>query len=285
MEKVFLNKEIIDSSQASISSADGGFLYGAGLFETMRASNGVVFALNDHLDRLLASAEKLKINIKGDKKFAAGAVYETLSANELKEARIRLTATSGSMNSEKTEPTLLITAIKFEPYPDSFYEKGIMVILNSYRQNPQDVLAGHKTTSYFSRIFALGVAHQKRAAEALWFTVEGSLAEGCVSNVFIVKDSVIYTPSLKAGILPGIARKTVLDLAAKNSIRAEEKDLDIDDLLGADEVFITNVIMQVLPVIGVEAHNVGNAKPGTMTKKILTLYTEFFNQCCSGKKR
>lgn len=277
-QKVFLNNGIVDSSQAQINCADGGFLYGAGLFETMRASNGVVFALDDHLDRLFNSADKLKINIKGDRKFIADAVYETLNANELKEARIRLTATSGAMNAEKSEPTLLITAVNFEPYPKSYYDKGIMVVLNSYRQNPADVLAGHKTTSYFSRISALALAHQKRAAEALWFTTEGFLAEGCVSNVFIVKDSVIYTPSLKAGILSGIARKTVLELAGKNSIKAEEKELTIDDLLGADEVFITNVIMLVLPVIGIEAHNVGNAKPGVITKKIAALYKEYFDK-------
>jgi len=284
VQKVFLNNGIIDSSQASISCADGGFLYGAGLFETMRASNGVVFALDDHLDRLFSSAEKLKINLRGDKKFFADAVYETLNANELKEARIRLTATSGAVGAENPEPTLLITAVNFEPYPKEYYDKGIMVILNSYRQNPADVLAGHKTTSYFSRISALGMAHQKRAAEALWFTIDGRLSEGCVSNVFIVKDSVLFTPSLETGVLPGIARKTVLNLAAKNSIKAEEKDLSIDDLLEADEVFITNVIMQVMPVIKIEAHDVGKAKPGPITKKMAVLYTEFFNQYCSGKK-
>ncbi len=278
MNKVFLNNQIIDSSAAQINCSDGGFLYGAGLFETMRASNGVVFALDSHLDRLFTSAEKLKINLRGDKEFVADAVYQTLNANELKEARIRLTATSGAVNAEASEPTLLVTAVKFEPYPKEYYEKGIMVVLNSYRQNPADVLAGHKTTSYFSRIHALGIALQKRAAEALWFAIDGRLAEGCVSNVFVVKDSVLYTPSLKTGILPGIARKTVLALAAENSIKMEEKDLGIDDLLGADEVFITNVIMQVMPVIKVEAHDVKDAKPGQITKKITALYAEYFNK-------
>jgi branched-subunit amino acid aminotransferase/4-amino-4-deoxychorismate lyase len=99
-----------------------------------------------------------------------------------------------------------------------------------------------------------------------------------------VKDSVLLTPSLKTGILPGIARKTVLELAGKNSIKAEENELTIDDLLAADEVFITNVIMQVMPVVAVESHNVGNSKPGPITKKITALYTEYFNQYCSGSK-
>jgi branched-chain amino acid aminotransferase len=145
-------------------------------------------------------------------------------------------------------------------------------------------LAGHKTTSYFSRISALAAAHQKRAAEAIWFTIDGRLAEGCVSNVFIVKDSAVYTPWLKSGILPGIARKTVLEIAGKNSIKAEEKELTIEDLIGADEVFITNTIMQVMPVVAVEAHDVGNSKPGKVTKKLMALYTDFFNQYCSGSK-
>lgn len=276
--KVFLNNEIIDSSQAKVNCSDGGFLYGAGLFETMRASNGVVFALDEHLDRLFASAEKLKINLRGDKKFIADAVYETLNANELKEARIRITATSGAMGTETPEPTLYVTASEFAAYPKEYYEKGILVILNSYRQNPADILSGHKTTSYFARISALGVAHQKRAAEALWFTVDHRLAEGCVSNVFLVKNSVLYTPPLTTGVLPGIARKTVLKLAADNAIKCEQKDLSINDLLGADEVFITNVIMQVMPVTSIEAHSVGNAKPGTVTKKIMALYTDHFNK-------
>ncbi|MGD0785726.1 MAG: aminotransferase class IV [Sedimentisphaerales bacterium] len=278
MNKVFLNNEIVESSAAQISSADAGFLYGAGLFETIRASNGVVFALDAHLDRLFSSSEKLKINLRGDKQFVADAIYQTLNANELKEARIRLTATSGAINAEKAEPTLLVTAVNFEPYPKEYYDKGIIAVLNSYRQNPADVLTGHKTTSYFSRISALAVAHQKRAAEAIWFTVDGRLAEACISNIFLVKDSALLTPSLKTGILPGIARKTVLEVAGRNLIKAEEKELTIDDLLGADEVFITNVIMQVMPVVAVESHNVGNSKPGVITKKIMALYTEHFNK-------
>jgi branched-subunit amino acid aminotransferase/4-amino-4-deoxychorismate lyase len=277
-QKIFLNDGLVDFTQAFISSADAGFLYGAGLFETMRASNGVVFALDAHLDRLFASSEKLKINIRGDRAFVADSIYQVLNANELKDARIRLTATSGAINAEKAEPTLLVTAVNFEPYPKEYYDKGIIAVLNSYRQNPADILTGHKTTSYFSRISALAVAHQKRAAEAIWFTVDGRLAEGCISNVFLVKGSALLTPSLKTGILPGIARKTVLEVAGSNSIKAEEAELAIDDLLGADEVFITNVITQVMPVVAVESHNVGNSKPGMMTKKIIALYAEHFNK-------
>jgi D-amino acid aminotransferase len=279
MNKVFLNKGIVNSAEAMINCGDAGFLYGAGLFETMRAANGVVFALEDHLDRLFNSAAKLGIISAGDKKFFSDAIYQTLKANDLKDARLRLTITSGTVNADDgAQPTLLITTVKFEPYPNDYYQKGVLAILSPYRQNCTDALAGHKTTNYFSRLLALSQARQKHAAEALWFTVEGLLAEGSVSNVFVVKDSVIYTPPLEIGVLPGIARKHVCALATKNSLKLEKKDLTIKELLAADEVFITNVIMQVMPVIKIEAHDVKDAKPGPITKKMMALYAEHFNK-------
>jgi branched-subunit amino acid aminotransferase/4-amino-4-deoxychorismate lyase len=147
-----------------------------------------------------------------------------------------------------------------------------------------DPTCGHKTTSYLSRMLALRQSHEKKAAEALWFTIGNRLAEGCISNVFLVKDSRIYTPTLNTPVLPGIARKTVCELAIAEKIEIVEKDLTINDLLSADEVFITNVIMQVMPVIGVEKHSVGDGKPGTMTKKIRDYYDEFVKKHCEQKK-
>jgi branched-subunit amino acid aminotransferase/4-amino-4-deoxychorismate lyase len=154
----------------------------------------------------------------------------------------------------------------------------VLAVLSPYRQNSADGLAGHKTTNYFSRLLALSQARQKHAAEAIWFTAEGLLAEGSVSNVFIVKDSIVYTPPLEIGVLPGVARKHVCTLAMKNSIKLEEKNLSIENLLAADEVFITNVIMQVMPVIKIEAHDVKDARPGPITKKLMTLYKEHFDK-------
>ncbi len=133
-------------------------------------------------------------------------------------------------------------------------------------------------------MLALKQAHEKKAAEALWFTIDGRLAEGCISNVFLVKDSKLFTPTTNTPVLPGIARKTVCELAIANKIELIEKDLTIDDLLGADEVFITNVIMQVMPVVGIEKHNVGEGKPGAITKKIQEYYDEFAKNNCRGKK-
>lgn len=287
--KVFLNNEIVDADKAQISAGDSGFLYGAGLFETMRSKNGTVFALDDHLDRLFGSCLKLSINNPYDKTYIADALQQTLEANGLADARIRLTLSNGPIRLGEEAapvPTLLITAAKFEPYPKYLYEKGTMVVLSSFRQNPGDPLAGHKSTSYYSRLLALNEARKKGATESLWFTPDNRLAEGCVSNVFIVKDSVICTPPIETPVLPGIARKTICRIAVDNSIELIEKELTINDLLDADEVFLTNVIMQVLPVTTIEAHTVGDGKVGKVgetTKSLMELFEKRIDECCGSK--
>ena len=285
MEKVFLNDKLIDIDKACISVTESGYLYGAGLFETMRSHNGVVFALADHLDRLFCSAGALSIEIGYDKEFITNAVYKVLRENKLTDARLRLTLSGGPMSDsdDDRKATLLITAARLQPYPPEYYKKGVLVVLGPFRQNPSDPTCGHKTTSYFPRMLALKMAHQKRAAEALWFTTNNHLAEGCVSNVFLVKDSTLYTPPLKTPVLPGIARKTVCRLAQENSINLVEKNLTIDDVLGSDEIFLTNVIMQVLPVVSVENHIVGNGKVGPMAKDLIEKFQELIEKQCLGK--
>ncbi len=209
MEKVFLNDRLVDIDKACIRVTDSGFLYGAGVFETMRSYNGVVFALADHLDRLFFSASSLSINNPYDRKYLTNAIYEVLGANKLDRARLRLTLTGGPMteSDQQRKPTLLITATKLQPYPTEYYKKGVAVVLCPFRQNPGEPTCGHKTTSYYGRMLALKWAHQKGAAEALWFTVDNRLAEGCISNVFLVKNSVLYTPPIRTPVLAGIAER------------------------------------------------------------------------------
>ncbi len=280
--KVFLNDGLMDGEQAHVSVTDSGLLYGAGLFETMRSRNGVVFRLEDHLDRLFRSAEALSITHSHEKTFLTEAVYEVLQANELADARLRLTLTNGPLreSQEQRTPTLLITATEFRPYPAEYYKTGVLVVLCPFRQNPTDPTCGHKTTSYYPRLLALNLAHQNHAAEAIWFTTDNRLAEGCVSNVFLVKNSVLYTPSVGTPVLPGIARKAVCQLARQQSIELVEKDLSISDLLGADEIFLTNVIMEVLPVISVEKHTVGDGKVGPVTGKLREGFLQTVEQEC-----
>ncbi len=281
-EKVFLNDSLIDIDKACIPVTDSGFLYGAGVFETMRSYNGVVFALADHLDRLFFSASSLSINNPYDRKYLTNAIYEVLSANKLADARLRLTLTGGPMteSDQQRKPTLLITATKLQPYPPQYYKKGVMVVLCPFRQNPGEPTCGHKTTSYYARMLALKWAHQKGATEALWFTVDNRLAEGSISNVFLVKNSVLYTPPIRTPVLAGVARKTICQIAVDSSIELREKDLYIADCLEADEVFLTNVIMQVLPVNEIEKHTVGSGKVGPMTKKLHKSFNEIVKRQC-----
>lgn len=276
MQKLFLNDKVIDSADATVSANDGGLLYGMGLFETMRSIKGRVFRLTDHLDRLFASAKTLSMNNTYTVDYIKDAIDKLLEANQLQDARLRLTLTNGPLDkTDPSEPTLLITATEFAPYPEEYYERGIRVILTEAKQNPTDPLAGHKSTCYASRLLILSEAHKKLAADAIWFTTDNRLAEGCISNVFLAKDNKLYTPDLSAGILPGIARKTVIELAKNESIELTEKDLTINDLLAAEEVFITNVVMQILPVVAIEAHTVANGDCGEITKKLMKSFDEF----------
>ncbi len=269
-EMVFLNDSLIDVAEARISATDSGFLHGAGLFETMRSRRGVVFRLEDHLNRLLASARALSLPQPYEKTYLAAATAKVLEANQWTEARLRLTLTKGPLVTpeQQRRPTLLITATEFRPYPTEYYRTGVLVTVCPFRQNVTDPTCGHKTTSYYPRLLALDLAHQQRAAEALWLTTDNRLAEGCVSNIFLVKNSILYTPSLETPVLPGIARRTIRQLAQRQSIELAEKDLSLADVLEADEVFLTNVIMEVLPVTGVEKHTIGDGKVGPAAKKL-----------------
>jgi branched-chain amino acid aminotransferase len=281
--KIFLNSELIDTEKASVSVTDSGLLYGAGLFETMRSRNGIVFRLADHLDRLFHSAAALSIAHSYDKQYIGRAIDQVLEANQLKDARMRLTLTGGPVaeSDESRKATLLITATPFHPYPADYYRTGVLVVLCPFRQNQTDPMCGHKTTSYYSRLLALNLAHQRKAAETLWFTMDNRLAEGSVSNVFLVKNSMLYTPPVQTPVLPGIARKAVLELAQQQSIETIEKDLFIADLLEADEVFLTNVIMEVLPVIQVERHTVGEGKIGPVAQKLREGFAQTIEKECS----
>lgn len=281
MEKVFLNDRLVDAATACLPVNDGGLLYGMGLFETMRACQGVVFGLDDHFDRMFFSASALSIHVSYSRRHIAGAVYELLRANKLAEGRIRMTLTSGPTGGpDRGRSTLLITAAPPQPYPTEYYSKGVLAVLCPFRQNPLDPLCGHKTTNYLSRLLALDSARRKAAVESLWFTTDNRLAEGCISNVFLVKDSVLYSPGIETPVLAGVARKTVCRIAVDAGIGLVEKDLYIADCLRADELFLTNVMMKVMPVTRIEKHTVGDGRAGPLTKTIAENYERQLEMAC-----
>ncbi|OHB55044.1 MAG: hypothetical protein A2Y07_01425 [Planctomycetes bacterium GWF2_50_10] len=276
--KIFFNGSIIEDRDARLSVNDGGLLYGAGIFEIMRSCGGKVFAIADHLDRLFNSAGALGIHIPMEKAHLGEAVSSVLKANPAGQSRIRLTVTSGpmAMGTDEPNPTVLITSAPFEPYPAALYETGITVVLNTARQNPTDPTAGHQVLNYFPRLIALDTARRKMALEALWFTFENKLAEGSMSNIFIVKNGKLLTPSVNTPVVPGIVRRHVLAIAKANGIETIEGDLFITDLLEADEVFLTSTVMHILPVIKVESHAVKDSRPGSITAKLTAAFAEAF---------
>jgi branched-chain amino acid aminotransferase len=277
----------------------------------MQARHGKVFRLEDHMARFLESAKILGIPLALEVAQVQELIAELLSANDLlaAPARLRLTATPGDIHQAAQDPqatpavTLLITAMPLSPYPETLYEKGMTVLVGAAKQNPQNPLTGHKTTSYFDRLWALRQAQALGAGEALWFTPRHeTLAEGCISNVFLVDDSkTLLTPPLTLPLqasgtdaaespppssarlcLPGMTRKVVLELAAQHGQVFREVLITIDDLLSAREIFLTNAIMGVMPVTRLERHAVGDEKPGEVTKKLAQLYAARVEEECRG---
>ncbi len=285
-EIVYVNGQFVPSSDTRISIYDGGLLHGAGLFETMRAEHGRVFRLDRHVERISRSAARLLAPLPEGTLPDATALGELLRRNELQSARVRLTVTAGSLrnSSEKeSELTVIATAAPLSDYPAELYNQGVSVIVSNYRTSNTDPTAGHKTTSYLPRLLGLREAQQARCTEAIWFTTTKHMAEGCISNVFVVRNGAIRTPPLDTPVLPGIARAMVLEIAKSCSLNAEETPLGIDDLLDAQEVFLTNSIMQVMPVIRVEKRDIGGGRVGEVARQLLREYRKLVEKECSSR--
>ncbi|HDY65092.1 MAG TPA: hypothetical protein ENH84_02520, partial [Phycisphaerae bacterium] len=197
--KVYLNGELIPAGEAKIGITDPGFLHGASAFTTMRAHNGVVFGFERHLARLADTVRLLGLKVGATGGELVDGMYAVLDANDLREARCRITLTPGPPEEARSgdgspAPTTLITAVPLPDYPAWWYQKGISVVVTSFKQIGGDPTFGHKTGCYLPRILARQEAAAKGTEDALWYTNENLLAESCFSNVFLVLDGVVYTP-------------------------------------------------------------------------------------------
>jgi len=274
---VLLNGQFVEQTTASVSVFDAAFLHGVGLFETMRAEGGRVFKLEAHLSRLLHSAGKLLAPMERSALPTAERFEELLQRNGLRQARVRLTVTPGVTAESGDEglprPTVLVTAGPLGGFPAQTYRDGVAVMVARTRQAADDPLAGHKTTCYLPRLLALRAAHGAKCTETLFFNTRNELAEGAISNVFTVTGGQLRTPPLETPVLPGIARATVLELARELKVPVDDQTpLTIDNLLDADEVFLTNAIIQVLPVVRVEKHDIRQGRPGPVTQRLADAY-------------
>lgn len=281
---IHLNGELLPEEDARISVWDGGLLHGAGLFETMRAENGRVFRLEAHVARLMRSADVLLRPIGRDALPSEADFHDLLDRNSLAVGRIRLTVTAGAMRAENgdAEPklTVLASASALSGYSQAHYLNGVSVVVSRFKQSADDPTLGHKTICYLPRLLALRQARQTGGMEAIWFTADNRLAEGSISNVFVVKQGAIKTPPVDTPVLPGIARSVVLESAAEAGMNAQEVALTINDLLDADEVFITNAAMQVMPVVRVEKKDIGDGKVGPVAQQMLGAYRDLVRKEC-----
>lgn len=284
--KTYLNGQILDNAQALVSAQDAGFQHAVGLFETMFAHNGRVFRLDRHLDRLKRSAAELGLAAEMATEPLAEAVEQTLCANQLKEARLRLTVTAGTLSmlrsaegedAMKVIQTVCVQASEPTAFAPGYFDQGVRVRLYGQGANPFDITAGHKTLNYWARLRSLRQAAASDCAEAIWLSVTNHLASGAVSNLFLVKDGELFTPiargeekpeALPAPVLPGIARETVIEAAEAKAIAVHKQMLTVEDLLDADEVFLTNSNWKVLPVVAVEQKTIADGKVGAITQSL-----------------
>jgi branched-chain amino acid aminotransferase len=296
MAFAWINEEFVDEEQATVSLRDTGLLHAAGVFTTMRSYGGNVFRIGAHLQRLRQSCEALFVPLPYKDAVLENAAGELLQRNSLGDARLRLTVTRGTATQDPLhgmhlKPNVFLTAAALDAYPSEFYVKGMTVILlDDQKLNPYDIQAGHKTLNYFSRLSALREANRRGAGEALWFNVHNYLQSGSISNVFIVKDGELITPPTpremqdaevarampypRSAVLPGITRQVVMELAGREGISVKLDALDVNALLSADEFFITNSIMGVMPACRIEKHAVGNDRPGAVTLRLADAYAK-----------
>jgi len=297
--QIYHTGRLLNADEATISVADAGFTHAVGLFETMAAFHGRVFRLQQHLDRLADSARDLGLLREVDTGNLAQAVQKTLKANKLESARVRLTVTAGAVSLLRSEsgsdkppdPTVIVETTEPVTYDPKYFTDGIRVVVAPPAANPFDATAGHKTLAYWARLRTLRQAASAGAGEAIWLNITNHLASGAVSNLFIVKDGSLFTPiargeevqgALPAPVLPGITRAAVIELADKLDLPVQKRMLDINSLLEADEVFLTNSSWQVLPVSNVEKKVIASGSAGPITLRLREALLELIESETTG---
>lgn len=282
---IYLNGKFVPKEEAKVSVFDHGYLYGDGIYETMRAYKGMLFHLERHLARLKHSADSISLRLPIPLDKIGDALNQTVKANNLAEAyvRIQISRGPGEIGLDPAlcpAPTIVIVAKPFKEYPSEYYERGVSVaIVNTRRNHPLALNPSIKGTNFLNNILAKIESLRAGAYEAVMLNWEGYVAEGTISNIFMVKDGLLCTPDLKTGILEGVTRGLVLDLARKEKIEMREKSILPEELLGADEVFITNTMIEVMPVTSVNGNSVGTGEPGPVTAILRKAYKNEVLSC------
>ncbi len=275
---VYIDGKYYPKSEAKISVYDHGFLYGDGVFEGIRAYNGSVFKLKEHIDRLYASARSILLEIPMTKEEMINAVIETLKKNKLTDAYIRLVVSRGvgdlGLDPRKCpKPTTIIITDRIKLHGEEAKEKGITAIISWVKRDPVDATTHEiKSLNYLNSILAKIEANSANVDEAICLNKEGFVCEGVAENIFIIFNGVILTPPTSTGALRGITRNVVIEIAKKLGYTVIKKEITPTDLFVADEVFFTGTAAEVVPVREINKRKIGNGKPGPITRRLMEEY-------------
>jgi branched-chain amino acid aminotransferase len=273
--KIYIDGQFYDEADAKISVFDHGLLYGDGVFEGIRAYNGRVFLLREHLERLYDSAKAILLTIPADIEEVQKIVLETCRLNEIRDGYIRLVVTRGKgdlgLNPNKCPvPTIFCIATGITIYPERVYEEGLKVVTAAtQRIGPASLSPAVKSLNYLNQILARIEGNIAGADECIVLNHEGYVAECTADNLFIVKKGQIYTPPVYAGALGGITRRAVFELVKTRGTGITETNLTRYDLWVADEIFLTGTAAELVPVREVDARIIGNGKPGPVTRDLM----------------
>ncbi len=276
--QVYIDGKYFPKEEAKVSVYDHGLLYGDGIFEGIRAYNGRVFRLEEHLDRLYQSARSILIDITMTLPEMREAVLATLRINKLRDAYIRLVVTRGKgdlgLDPRKcAKPSIIIITDEIKLYPQETYENGLRLMIASTRKNSPDALSPRiKSLNYLNNILGKIEAINAGCAEAVMLDRHGYLAECTSENIFLVKNNSLFTPTAVVGILEGITRSVVMELAEGFNYQVQMAFLTAHDLYVADECFVTGTGAEIIPVVNLCGREIGSGKPGPITNKLLSAF-------------
>jgi len=278
--RVYINGELFDKEDAKISVYDHGLLYGDGVFEGIRSYGGKVFRLREHLERLWESANAIWLEIPMSVAEMTAAIEDTLKVNGIDDGYIRLIVTRGAgtlgLDPNRTSnPQVIIIADHIALYPPELYEDGLEIVtVSTVRNHPAALNPRIKSLNYLNNILAKIEGLQAGCIEALMLNHKGEVAECTGDNIFLVKRGQILTPSLDAGILGGITRDAVIELAHQAGFEVRETALTRHDVFIADECFLTGTAAEVIPVVKVDSRAIGDGKPGVATKSLMKAFRD-----------
>jgi branched-chain amino acid aminotransferase len=279
-----INGSVGPPEEARISVLDNGFTFGDSVYETLRTYGGRPFALGRHLARLRSSAARLGIAIPQPDDLLARWLDEVLAGGANPESYIRFIVSRGvgdiSYRFERVQgPTVVMVVKPYEPLPEAYFREGVAVAISGVRRNsPQALDPAIKSCNLLNNVLAVREAQGRGALEAIMLNERGELAEGASSNLFVVRAGTLLTPPLSAGILAGITRQVILDLAPTLGVTAREETLRVPDLLGADEAFVTSTLKEAAPIRCVDDRPVGTGRPGPVSLRLLAAFRDYAPQ-------